>query len=338
MKNIIIAGVGLSADSITFEAHEAIKNAEVIFGAPRLIEEYKDLSAQSYPVYLPADVAAQIEAESAENFVVLVSGDVGFYSAAAGLCDALSRYSVRLLPGISTVNAFFARVKMPWQDAEFVSTHGRGTDITYAVRRNRLTFCLTGNNAAEIACNLCGAGFEDIKVYVGENLGLPQERVYETNVRELKNMNLPSLTVLLFVNENFDGRILFGLPDNKFLRMDGIPMTKSETRAIVLSRLSLRPDSVCYDVGAGTGSVSVEMALAAYRGRVYAVERREDAISLIQQNSRAFNLGNVIAVHGEAPTALESLPAPDAAFIGGSGGELEQIIDMRVLPKRQAMP
>jgi len=164
MKKIMIVGVGLSADSITFEAQEAIKQAEVLFGAPRMIEEYKDLPARSYPVYLPGDVAAQIEIESAENFVILVSGDVGFYSAAAGLCNVLSEYSVRLIPGISTVNAFFARIKMPWQDAELISAHGRDIDITYAVRRNRLTFCLTGNNVDKIGHDLCSAGFSDIKV------------------------------------------------------------------------------------------------------------------------------------------------------------------------------
>ena len=327
IKKIIIAGVGLGADSITLEACEAIKQAEVIFGAPRLTEPYKDFPVRVYPVYLPDDVAARIEAEDAENFVVLISGDVGFYSAATGLCNALSEYSVRLIPGISTVNAFFARLKMPWQDSAFVSVHGRDTDIIYAVRRNRLTFCLTGNNAAELGCSLFNAGFSDINIYVGENLGLPQERVYETTVQELQDMNLPSLTVLLFVNENFDDRILSGLPDGLFTRTDKIPMTKSEVRAVVLSKLCLRPDSICYDIGAGTGSVSVEMALSAYRGRVYAIERREDAISLIQQNSRAFHLGNVIAVHGEAPDILSDLPVPDAVFIGGSGGELCQIID-----------
>lgn len=326
MKKVSIVGVGLGESTITDRARQAIAQAEVLLGAPRMLELFKDLNKASYPHYLPGDVAAFVADEDAQQFAVLVSGDVGFYSAAAGLTEALAAHDVQFVPGISTVSAFFAKLKLPWQDAAFVSAHGRDINIADTVRRNRLTFCLTGNNTSEIGAVMCKAGFGDIKVCIGENLGMENERVRKVNAGALTQECHPSLTVLLFMNGAYDDRSPCGLPDESFVRLAGIPMTKSETRALVLSKLKLRPDFVCWDIGAGTGSVTVEMALSAYRGHVYAVERRVNGIPLIEQNCIAFHVGNVTAICAEAPEALGPLPVPDAVFIGGSGGELGRVI------------
>ena len=320
MKQVAIVGIGLGENTITPEASEAIAQAEALLGAPRMLAAYKGAPKPAYPDYLPENAAARITATDAERFAVLVSGDVGFYSAAAGLAETLTACDLRFVPGISTVNAFFAKLKLPWQEAAFISAHGRDANLVDAVRRNRLTFCLTGNNADEIGAAMGKAGFGHIKTYIGENLGAEREKVYEAYAEDLTKDTFPPLTVLLFVNDSFDDRTPGGLPDSRFTRLAGIPMTKSETRAVALSKLNLRPGDVCWDVGAGTGSVTAEMALSAYRGHVYAVERREDAIPLIERNCAAFHIGNVTTVCGEAPAALEALPAPDAVFVGGGGG------------------
>ena len=330
MKKVTVIGFGISADTLTFEAMAAINGAEVLAGAARMMELvsglYKGEPKRLYPYYLPKEIADMIAAEEAERFVILVSGDVGFYSAAAGIADALDLYDTNFIPGISTVNAFFAKLKLPWQDAAFISVHGRGTDIVGYVRRNRLTFVLTGNNVSEIGADLTKYGFGAVKTYVGENLGAEQERIYETTAEGLTQGEFPSLTVLLFQNGEFDDTTPTGLPDNSFIRLDGIPMTKSETRALVMSKLNLKPDAICYDIGAGTGSVTVEMALNAYRGHVYAIERKDGAIPLINKNCESFHIGNVSVICAEAPAAIEPLPAPDSVFVGGSGGELGSII------------
>lgn len=334
MKRVTVVGIGLGENTITPEAGQAIARADVLLAAPRALDLCKGLTAQAYPYRLPGDAAAVIADKEAQEFAVLVSGDVGFYSAAAGLAEALNQHDLRFVPGISTVNAFFARLKLPWQEAAFVSVHGRSMNIVDTVRRNRLTFCLTGNNVNGIGTVLEESGFGDIRTHLGENLGTEQERVYEISAAQLAQREYPSLTVLLFVNDAFDDGTPCGLPDGSYARLAGIPMTKSEVRAVVMSKLNLRPDSVCWDVGAGTGSVAVEMALNAYRGHVYAVERREDALPLIEQNCRAFHLGNVTGFCGKAPAALDPLPVPDAVFIGGSGGKLTAII-AAILHKNQ---
>ena len=326
MKRVTIIGMGPGPGTMTQAAGEAIADADVLVGAARMLDLYKGPAKKTHMCYLPKDVAEVIAGEDAREFAVLVSGDVGFYSAAEGIAEMLQVYDLRLIPGVSTVNSFFAKLKMPWQHAAFVSVHGRKMSIVDTVRRNHLTFCLTGNNINEIGAALCKAGFGFIKTYIGENLDSEKERVYEAYAEDLANGDFPPLTVLLFINETFDNRTPCGLPDGSFSRIKGIPMTKSEIRAIVMSRLNLRPDNICWDIGAGTGSVSVEMALSAYRGHLYAVERTEDGIHLIERNCVSYHIGNVTAVRGEAPAALEPLPTPDAVFIGGSSGEADGII------------
>ena len=328
MKKVSIIGIGTGAKTLTREASEAIEHAEVLLGAPRMLSVCNGFSGRSSPYYMPEQVAEIIAEESAQSFVILVSGDVGFYSAASDYNTALAAYDLRFIPGVSTVNAFFARLRRPWQEAAFVSAHGRKPNVADTVRRNRLTFCLTGNNASELGSEMCSAGFGHIPTYAGENLGANNERVYEITAEVLVSGGLPPLTVLLFENEAFDSRTPCGLPDGSFTRLEGVPMTKSETRALVMSKLNLCPTDICWDVGAGSGSVTVEMALSAYHGHVYAVERCTEAAPLIQQNCAAFHIGNVTVIQGEAPEALESLPAPDAVFIGGSRGELPAIFNV----------
>lgn len=332
MKKVSIVGIGLGPSTLTLEAKEAIEKAEVIFGAPRMIESVKHLCKEEdksfYPYFLAKDIQETIEGHKASNFVVLVSGDPGFYSLATSLAKALLDYELVFLPGISSVNGFFAKLQMPWQEAVFTSFHGREPNIVDLVRRNRLVFCLTGKNVEEIGERLVKANFPTIKTYVGEDLGSTNEKISEINAKELLFKDFSSLTVLLFENENYDNRVLTGLPDERFLRQDKIPMTKSEVRAVILSKLRLKPDSISYDIGAGTGSVSVEMALSTYLGHVYALEQKKEAIDLIEENLKSFHIGNVSTICSKAPHGLEDLPKPDAVFIGGSGGEIGNIIEL----------
>lgn len=328
MKKINVIGIGLGGASMTEEARKTAELADVLFGAPRMLEAFSGSNQRKYPFYLAKDIAEIIAKEDAGNFAVLVSGDVGFYSAASAIVAELVEYDVSFIPGISTVNAFFARLKKPWQDAQFISAHGRCADIVSSVRRSRLSFCITGGNIGELGASLTKAGLGGVKAYIGENIGGEDEKLFETTAAKLSEMDFPPLTVLLFENEDFDASIPTGIPDKRFKRLDGVPMTKSEIRAAIMSKLCIKPGDICWDVGAGTGSVTVEMALSAYGGRVFAVERKGEAAALIEENCAFFHIGNVDTVVGSAPAALEPLPAPDAVFIGGSGGEIERIITL----------
>lgn len=335
MKQVEIVGLGMSADTLTAQGLRAVERADALIGAVRLVAQFEKLGKPSFSEYEPEKVARVVSEHEGGRFCVLVSGDTGFYSAAQGLCGALADCRVTLIPGVSSLSYFFARLMRPWQDAAVISCHGRRANLVDAVRRNRLTFALTGGNTAELGEALTGAGFGDLTAHVGENLGLPQERIFMLPASGLPAAEIGSLAVLLVENPDFDPCVRCGIPDGKFLRGD-VPMTKAEVRAVTMSRLALFPDAVCWDIGAGTGSVTVETALAAYEGQVYAVDKSEEALRLVKANCRAFHIGNVTPVLGTAPGALEGLPTPDAAFVGGSSGSLGGIFDVLLMKNQHA--
>ena len=325
MKEINIIGMGMSEKTLTAEASELINDADILIGARRLIDEFSKLNKPSYNAYLSNDILEIIEKTDAEKIAILVSGDVGFYSAAEKLVDVLKDYNPNLVSGISSVSYFFAKCSLPWKDANLISCHGLDTNIVSSVRRNRFTFALTGKNIPELQKELVKYGFGDLKVWIGENLGSDEESIQESKISDLDGMEFSSLTVLIIENPNFDSRIRTGIPDEEFIR-GKVPMTKSEVRAVCLSKLSLSPTDIAYDIGCGTGSVTIEMAFSAYDGKVYDFDKNEDAIALLEQNCQKFHLENVEAICGLAPECLKDLPVPDVAFIGGSSGNMDEIV------------
>lgn len=330
---VSIIGVGTGIKTITIKAFSRITEAEVIIGASRVIdthmEVYKLSDKTVYREYDAHKIKEIIGKHEADDIAILVSGDVGFYS----LADALSKEieEAEIIPGISSVNSFFAKLKMPWQDAAFVSIHGRHSNFVDAVRRNKKTFLLMGNNIDEISDKLTEAGFGQLKVFVGSNLDMEDENILSCSVSELRNKSFKTLIVLLIMNENADASVRCGIPDEEFVR-GNVPMTKSEVRANIISKLGIKPDDVCYDIGAGTGSVTVEMALAAWNGLVIAIEKNEEGIKLIKENQAKFHIGNIETICGEATLMLESndMPAADVAFIGGSDRQLKEIISLLI--------
>ena len=323
-KTVHIVGIGMN--SATGEAGRVIASADVLIGAQRMLETYADLKKRSFCAYRPREVAEIIESSDAARFAVLMSGDVGFFSGAAALTMTLARYDVRLIAGVPTVSDFCAKLKIPWQDITLASAHGVEANIASLVRRNRRVFCLTGGNVCELADTLTGAGLGHVTVCVGERLGYSDERITKTTAERLTVGEFDTLTALIIENEAFDDAVHFGVHDDSFARIDALPMTKSEVRAVSLSKLRISPRDICYDIGAGTGSVTVEMALAAHMGQVYAIEKNEAALPVINENCRRFNLDNVTVIGGLAPDVLDALPPPDAAFIGGSSGKLKSIV------------
>ena len=325
MKEINIIGMGMSEKTLTAEALALINDADILIGAKRLINEFSELNKPSYNAYLSNDILEIIEKTDAEKIAILVSGDVGFYSAAEKLTETLKDYSPNLIAGISSVSYFFAKCSLPWKDANLISCHGLDTNIVSSVRRNRFTFALTGKNIPELQKELVKYGFGDLKVWIGENLGSDEESIQESMISDLEGKEFSSLTVLIIENPDFDSRIRTGIPDEEFIR-GKVPMTKSEVRAVCLSKLSLSPTDIAYDIGCGTGSVTIEMAFSAYDGKVYAFDKNEEAIALLEQNCQKFHLDNVEAICGLAPECLKDLPVPDVAFIGGSSGNMDEIV------------
>lgn len=324
MKQLTIIGMGMGPSTLTQEARLALQEAEVIFGAPRMLSMVEHGDKESFPIYEAERIRAKIQESRQKRFAALVSGDAGFFSAAGKLRSALKEYSPRILPGISSLSYLSSRTGISWESAAIVSCHGRQGNAGDAVRRNRHTFLLCGGNVPEIAGDLCRAGFAEISIIVGEDLGSGDESISSRTAKELLKYQTASLTVLLIENQDADARVRAGIPDGEFLR-GSLPMTKSLLRAAILSRLEIHPHHICYDIGAGTGSVSIEMALAAFKGKVFAIDKEEESAELVRENMRRFHVGNIVHIPALAPDLPKDLPTPDIAFIGGSGGKMKEI-------------
>ena len=326
---VTLVGIGMgNPNNLTVKGLRALERASVIVGAGRMLSALPETCTQNRVSLIRAEeIAGYLKTCGLPDACVAFSGDTGFYSGAFTLRPLLESFcEVETLCGITTVQYLSSRCGIPWQDAHLVSAHGRACDPVAELLGHPSCFFLTDGQMTpkKICTLLCEAGLGETRVIVGERLSYPEERVWDGTAQELSGREYASLSaVWAFVGENLSAsRCAHGLPDECFIR-GGTPMTKQEVRSVVLSKLGIGERDTLWDVGAGTGSVSVEMALLARRGRVYAVERDEEALSLIRQNKEKFSLPNLTVVEGSAPQALQELPAPDAVFLGGTGGSME---------------
>lgn len=330
--NVTLIGMGSGQpENLTLQGLAALRQADLILGARRLLAVLPaGCTENRAAAYRPDEVAELLQTSGAENAVLVYSGDTGFYSGASSMMEKLEALGVRarVLPGLSSIQLLAAALGRPWQGWNLVSAHGRTCDPVAECMQGRPTFFLTGGSEdpATLCAQLEAEGFGDMQGVVGQCLGTPEEKLFRGSVKELAAGRFNSLSVLLVEAAEVLPRRAPGLPDEAFERGD-VPMTKQEVRAAVLAKLAVRPEDILWDVGAGTGSVSVELALAAPRGRVYAVECRPEGCALIKANREKFRTRNLVLVEGLAPAALSDLPAPDAVFIGGSKGSLAAIVD-----------
>lgn len=330
--NVTLIGMGSGQpENLTLQGLAALRQADLILGARRLLAVLPaGCTENRAAAYRPDEVVELLQTSGAENAVLVYSGDTGFYSGASSMMEKLEALGVRarVLPGLSSIQLLAAALGRPWQGWNLVSAHGRTCDPVAECMQGRPTFFLTGGSEdpATLCAQLAAEGFGDVQGVVGQCLGTPEEKLFRGSVKELAAGRFNSLSVLLVEAAEVLPRRAPGLPDEAFERGD-VPMTKQEVRAAVLAKLAVRPEDILWDVGAGTGSVSVELALAAPRGRVYAVECRPEGCALIKANREKFRTRNLVLVEGLAPAALLDLPAPDAVFIGGSKGSLAAIVD-----------
>lgn len=339
MRKVTIIGVGPgNPDLLSRAALDAIGIADVAIGAHRaLVGIDVPPDVVRCELVKTADiVAALTDAASWQRAVVVMTGDVGLFSGARRLVEALSgdaQVDVRVIPGISSASYLAARLGRPWQDWRFASAHGVACDIVAEAERAGELFLVTSGGAdpSRLSGELVQAGFGDARVTVAERLSYPDERITCATASEIAGQTFDDLNVMLidFAGGAASSRWPYassGIPDELFIRGD-VPMTKQEVRAVALAKLRLTATDTVWDVGAGTGSVSIEAALVARAGSVWAVERNAAGVRLIRENADAFGCGNVYAVPGVAPEALAKLPVPDAVFVGGSAGELPSIVE-----------
>ncbi len=326
MVNII--GIGMGGNGLTLSAKQRIDESDLIVGAKRMVETVamgKDILEE----YRSDEIIDYLEKNPKyRNVSVLMSGDIGFYSGAKKLLEKIdrSKYEIHTEPGISSAVYLCAKIGTSWQDVYMTSAHGRESNLVGLSRVHGKVFTLLSEQESvhEMARQFIEYGM-DVKITIGQDFGYETEKVFTGTPKEVLEQEFGKLCVALIQNEHPVRYNPISIPDEEFTRGDA-PMTKSEVRALSVAKLKLSDDSVIYDIGAGTGSVSIEMALVAVNGTVYAIEKETEAADLIEVNKLKFKTPNLQVVRGLAPEAMSDLPKPTHAFIGGSSGNLKDII------------
>ena len=353
----IIGVLDDGAASLTPTALAHIRQADVIIGAERTLALF---AGQFKPGARTFDLTGQLKAvpgwvdaarEVGQSCVVLATGDPLCFGIAPYLAARLCTQALEILPNVSTLQLACARLGMAWQDVPFLSIHAKDAGpwqrgagpahglyrLAQAVHAHDRLLVLTSpdNTPARIAELLRIEGLEDaVQMAVAENLLQPDEHVHALlSVDEAAGMTFAPLNVVaLWRIQPRDNPVLMGRENESYFQRrpkgDGTGglITKQEVRAVSLARLQLRADSTVWDIGAGSGSVGLEAARLCHRGHVWAIEKNAHDIEIIRQNHDAFRVANYTLVHDKAPAGMEAWSDPDAVFIGGSGGELADLI------------
>lgn len=328
----VINNVDETIEFITAELH---KNGS----AERKISDFRTSSLPSF-----------------RTIVLLASGDPMFFGIGRRAVREFGKENVEIIPDLSSIQLAFSRIKEPWDDAFLMSLHGGPdpekrrrlpyeiTDIPSMLQNHNKIAILTDkeNNPTIIAKSFLKSSAlphfrtSALKIYVCERLGYNDERIIEGTPQEIAEMTFSEPNVVIVIRaveqqnsravEKTEADIRFGLTENDISHSRGL-ITKDEVRAVVIHKLRIPQKGVFWDIGAGSGSVSIEVARMCSHMKVYAVERNEEQINHIVENKKRFNISNMEIISGEAPEVLEGLPLPDRIFIGGSGGRLRDIIN-----------
>ena len=328
---VYLAGIGMGTkEGMTVQAKESLKGCDCMIGAKRLLEEVSDADCVCHAEYLPEKIEEYLRKHPQFCRIgIVLSGDAGFYSGAKKLEEVLNgseeRYEIQRIPGISSVVYFAAALHTSWEDAALVSLHGRWQNWIYEAEHHAKTFLLLGGRKENLKEKLLYYGLEDLTVHIGKNFSYPQEQIFSKTVSELTEEDTEGLCIVCLENPHPSQKVCRHLKDEAFTR-GNVPMTKEEVRTICIAKLDLEKDAVLYDVGAGTGSVAVEAACQDGSIRVYAIEKNPEGIELIRKNVQKLRTDNVQIVEGTAPEALRKLEPPTHVFIGGSSGNLREIL------------
>lgn len=341
---VVLVGVGMGRGDLSPHALPWIERAEVLAGGKRLLDLFPGHEGERIPLQSSLDESIERLRSVAERrrTAVLASGDPFFFGIGRKLVQAFGKERLFALPNITSVQTLFARLLEPWDDVKVLSLHGRNEPadarrwLTDLKRFSRLVFFTDPQHTPSwIAQEMLAAGYAHHTMVVAEDLGLPTESVSRFVLPEVVGKTFSALNLVAVFSDHDHCRVLetpfaetvLGLPEDAFLHEAGL-ITKTEVRAVVLAHLRLQPGGVLWDVGSGSGSVAIEAARVGQLREVIAIERNCERYRDLVANVERFRCSEVRPVLGSALEALETAPDPDRVFIGGSGGELEPLLDM----------
>ncbi len=338
---IHIVGIGDDGlDGLTRHARQLVDDAEVLVGAATLLDKIPNSPAQRIPVGGNLDQLRDSIADTmGQRTVVLTGGDPLFYGIARFLTDAFGKERFEVVPHVSSMQLAFARVKESWDDAYLSNLATQPLDrVVDSIRTAERVGLFTTEDVSPsvVAAALLDRRIDYFTAYVCENLGTPDETVTQGELKSIKGQSFSAMNVMVLVRRRGAAdrpsgsgqRRLFGNPDDLFLQSRpkrGL-LTPSEVRCIALAEMDLTPTSTVWDVGAGSGSLAIEAASIAAKGKVFAIEMDAEDYGLMLENAKLFDVPSLVPVHGQAPAAFKDLARPDAIFVGGSGRIVPELV------------
>ncbi|MGG0174922.1 precorrin-6y C5,15-methyltransferase (decarboxylating) subunit CbiE [Gottfriedia acidiceleris] len=306
-----------------------INECELLIGGKRQLSFFPEFAGEKMAIEGGLNSLVERLQSETRNVVILASGDPLFYGIGSYLS---SKIDLDIYPYLSSIQLAFARMKERWQDAYFTSVHGRSIKgLAQRVDGKKTVAILTDteNSPNKIAQYLLSFGMTEYEAFVGENLGSDQERCHWFTLTEMKDEEFSPLNVVILKKKGESPHWPIGIDDSEFLQRkpDKGLITKKEIRTLSVSALRLKEDSTVWDIGTCTGSVAIEAAKSAREGQVFAIEKNEGDLENCKQNLAKFRVDATL-VHGKAPEGLETFPDPDAVFIGGTAGGMEDILDI----------
>ncbi|HEY3308365.1 MAG TPA: precorrin-6y C5,15-methyltransferase (decarboxylating) subunit CbiE [Desulfuromonadaceae bacterium] len=332
-QKIYLIGAGIEGwEGFGAKALEVISNAQVMIGHQRHLDIFPDFSGEKRTLTNLPEVLEFLK-KTEKRVVVLASGDPTFFGVSRFLLRNLPKERIEIFANVTSMQYAFACIKEPWDDAIFVSVHGRGMHasvdkIIAAEKACILTDKI--NTPAAIATELIERGAEGYEAWLCEDLGLASEKFTRTDLRGLLELRPSDLNILILIKTyepNLVQYPLIGINDDEFHTSKKL-ITKQEVRAVTLAKLQLQDDLVLWDIGAGSCSISIEASNLMPNGKIFAVEKNQQCIGFINDNLKKFCARNVKLIEAYAPEGLEDLPDPDRVFIGGAGGKLDEVIDL----------
>ncbi|TWE08074.1 precorrin-6Y C5,15-methyltransferase (decarboxylating) [Neobacillus bataviensis] len=330
MASIKMIGIGDEGKVSLLPLYEKwINESELLVGGKRQLSFFPEFAGEK--IAIEGGLSSLVERLRTEtrNVVILASGDPLFYGIGSYLS---SKIDLDIYPYLSSIQLAFARMKERWQDANFTSVHGRSIKgLAQRVDGKKTVAILTDteNSPNKIAQYLLSFGMTEYEAFVGENLGSDKERCRWFTLDEMKDEKFSPLNVVILKKKGESPHWPIGIDDAEFIQRKpekGL-ITKKEIRTLSISALKLKEDSTVWDIGTCTGSVAIEAAKIAREGHVFAIEKNEGDLENCRQNLAKFRVDATL-VHGKAPEGLDTFPDPDAVFIGGTAGGMEDILDI----------
>ncbi|RHX91435.1 cobalamin biosynthesis bifunctional protein CbiET [Leptospira yasudae] len=338
MRAVTVIGMGdEGCPGLSSLAINAVSKAQVLAGGERHLDFFPQFRGEK--IVFKGDLIRATEriAELASEHTVcvLASGDPLFFGIGNLISKKVGLEHVDFIPAPSSIQQAFARVGMKWDDAEILSLHGRqieGLVTKLQSLRKVALFTDEVNHPRAIASYLSNFGETDWTAFVCENLGGKEERIRKFDIKLLsEEEGINPLNVLILTRNESEWKppsIVPNVPEENYAKRTpkkGL-ITKKEVRILSVAYLDIRDDSVIWDIGAGSGSIAIEAAQIAKNGKSYAIEVDPEGIEICKQNVLSQKTDNVHVVSGKAPEILERLPDPDCVFVGGSKGNLYEII------------